>query len=125
MWTGIGVPPGDAVASDHRLSSTVFGFDGNPATWQSTPHLFDGKNLSLELAELRSSPAPHDPFVYPISLVVVDGTMRSTGIALDPSQPAAPLNATAALWLESPPFIVVYENGGTTAYWVDLSAAPS
>ncbi|MCI4357021.1 MAG: hypothetical protein L3K18_07775 [Thermoplasmata archaeon] len=122
MWTGMAVPNTAAIASDHRLSSMVFGFDGNPATWQSTPGLFDGKNLSVALGELRSSPAPHDPFVDPISLVIVDGTMRTTGIALDPSEPAVPLNATAASWLEGPPFVVVYENGGTSAYWVDLSA---
>ena len=125
MWTGIAVPTGCAVASDHRISSMVFGFDGNPATWQSTPDLFVNSNWSLALSELENASAPPAGHHYPISLVIVDGTMRTAGVALDPSQPAAPLSPEAVLWFESPPFVVVYENGGTEAYWVDLAAAPA
>jgi hypothetical protein len=128
MWTGVAVPAGDAVATDHRLSSMVFGFDGNPATWQSTPGLFVDSNWSLALGELECSPAPHSPYVDPISLVIVDGTMRSTGVALDPSTAALPMTAAAVAWFGAPPFVPVYENGGTTAYWVDLgplSGGPS
>lgn len=124
MWTGIAVPPSAAVASDHRVSSMVFGFDGNPATWQSTPDLFVGSNWSQALAELQSSPAPDSRSILPITLVIVDGTMRSTGVALNPASPAPPMSANATAWFSGPPFLVVYENGGTTAYWVDLSAAP-
>jgi hypothetical protein len=122
MWTGMAVPPTAVVASDHRVSSMVFGFDGNPATWDSTPALFTGSNWSDARAELVSSLAPH--VLRPISVVIVDGTMRSSGVALDPSQLAAPLTGTAAAWLNVPPFVALYENGGTTVYWVDLSAGP-
>ena len=46
MWVGIAIPPSAAVATDHRLSSMIFGFDGNPATWVTTSALFDGSNGS-------------------------------------------------------------------------------
>jgi hypothetical protein len=123
MWTGIAVPPSAVVASDHRVSSMVFGFDGNPATWDSTPALFTGSNWSDARAELVSSLAPH--VLRPISVVIVDGTMRTSGVALDPSQLASPMSANATAWFGGPPFVALYENGGTTVYWVDLSAGPT
>ncbi len=119
MWTGVAVPANDAVASDHRVSSMVFGFDGNPATWDSTPGLFTGTSWTVALAELNESLAPHAN--QPIAVVIVDGTMRSTGVALDPSGLALPLSANATAWFSTAPFVPVYENGGTTVYWVDLS----
>lgn len=124
MWMGIAVPPAYAVASDHRLSSMVFGFDGNPATWDSTPALFTGSHLRLAVSELLGSDAPHTSHHVAISVVAVDGTMRTTGVALDPSQLAAPMSANATAWFDGPPFVAIYENGGTSVYWVDLAAAP-
>lgn len=120
MWAGAGLPAGTAVASDHPLSSMLFGVDGLPATWQSTPTLFVGSNLSAALAELRSSPAPHDPYVYPISAVALDGTMYG-GVALDPNALAQPLSPNATQWFAGAPFVPVYENGLETVYWVDGS----
>jgi hypothetical protein len=122
MWTGVGVPASDVVASDHRVSSMVFGFDGNPATWDSAQGLFTGTNWTLALVELHSSLAPHTNLA--IAVVIVDGTMRSTGVALNPNQLASPMGATATGWFSTVPFVPVYENGGTTVYWVDLPAAP-
>jgi hypothetical protein len=118
MWAGVGLPPGAAVASDHPLSSMLFGVDGLPATWQSTPTLFIGSNYSAALAELRSSPAPHNPYLDPISAVAVDGTMYG-GVALDPSALAHPLSSQAIQWFAGPPFVPLYENGLETVYWVD------
>ncbi|MCI4326751.1 MAG: hypothetical protein L3K16_03830 [Thermoplasmata archaeon] len=118
MWTGIAVPVGDAVASDHRVSSMVFGFDGNPATWDSTTALLWGTNASAAYAELNSTLAPH--VNRAVAVVIVDGTMRTTGVALEPGGVALPLSANATRWLDAVPFVPVYENGGTTVYWVDF-----
>ncbi len=125
MWTGIGVPTNDAVASDHPVSSMVFGFDGNPATWDSTPALFTGSNWSQALAELGSADAPHPPHEYAVDVVIVDGTMRTVGVPLDPNALALPMSGAATAWFSTAPFVPVYENGGTTVYWVDLAAAPA
>jgi hypothetical protein len=122
MWTGVGVPASDVVASDHRVSSMVFGFDGNPATWDSAQGLFTGTNWTLALSELHGSLAPHTNLS--IAVIIVDGTMRSTGVALNPNDLASPMSASSTGWFSTAPFIPVYENGGTTVYWVDLPAAP-
>ena len=45
MWVGIAAPPAWTVATDHRLSSMIFGVDGNPTTWFTTTALFTGQQL--------------------------------------------------------------------------------
>lgn len=116
-WAAIGLPAGTVVASDHRLSSMIFGFDGNRATWDSTPNLFTGSDWGLAAAELRSSEAPHN--LSPIDAVAIDGTMRGSGVALDPSSLALPMSPAATAWFLSPPFVPIYENGPQSVYWVD------
>lgn len=115
LWVGIGVPEWATVASDHRLSSMVFGFDGNPATWDSTPMLLVGSNWSAASAELNGSVAPH--VLRPVNVVAVDSVMRQ-GVALDPSRLAVPMSAGALGWLAQPPFVPLYENGEQAVYWV-------
>ncbi|HYK93758.1 MAG TPA: hypothetical protein VEY07_06920 [Thermoplasmata archaeon] len=116
MWVGVGLPGWAVLASDHRLSSMVFGFDGNPATWDSTLNLFTGDNWSLAAADLHSSVAPH--VAKPVNAVAIDLTMRS-GVALDPSASARPMSPEALAWLSAPPFVPLYESGAQVVYWVD------
>ena len=119
IWVGIAIPAGWTVATDHRLSSLIFGIDGNPATWFTTPALFTGSSPAQAVAELRSSGTPYTD--RPIDLVAVDSVMYS-GVALDPSKPAMPLSAAAIGWFfESAPFVPVYENGQNVVYLVDSS----
>lgn len=115
LWVGLGVPGWATVASDHRLSSMIFGFDGNPATWDSTPDLFIGTQWSGASGELNGSVAPHT--VRPVNVVAVDAQMRQ-GVALDPSALAAPMSPQALAWLSGPPFVPIYENGEQAVYWV-------
>ena len=119
MWVGLAEPRTVVVASDHRLSSMIFGFDGNPATWDSTPALFTGSNWSAAVSELRDSPAPNSPD-RPVDLVAVDSVMYG-GVALDPSGPAIPLNPSAVHWFGELPFVLLYENGLNVVYLVDAS----
>lgn len=121
MWVGIAAPPTWAVATDHRLSSMIFGFDGNPATWFTTPALFTGDNWSKAAQELRSVGTPYSD--RPIALVAVDAAMYS-GVALDPSQPATPLSPNATAWFNALPFVPLYENGQYTVFLVDSSYLP-
>jgi hypothetical protein len=116
MWVGIAAPPSWTVATDHRLSSLIFGVDGNPATWFTTPALFTGTNWSQAASELRGVGTPYTD--RPIDLVAVDSVMFS-GVALDPSKPALPLTSNATAWFESLPFVPVYENGQNVVYVVD------
>ncbi len=118
QWVSIGVPQNQVIASSHPLSSAVFGFDGNRATWGSTPALFTGSNWTSAAAELRSSDAPHSPF--PIDVVIVDSVMYG-GVALDPSAAALPLSPAAIAWFEHAPFLVLYESGQDVTYLVDAA----
>jgi hypothetical protein len=123
MWVGTAIPPSATVASDHRLSSMIFGFDGNNATWDSTPALFTGSNFSAALAELNSSDAPHS--YHPVNVVAVDSVMFN-GVALIPTDLALPMSASAVGWLSGgPPFIAVYENGAQSVYWVIDPTTPT
>jgi hypothetical protein len=121
LWVGIAEPQGAVVASDHRLSSMIFGFDGNRATWDSTPALFNGNNFSAAYSELEWSQAPHAS--HAIDLVAVDSVMYG-GVALNPAALAQPLSASAIAWFEGLPFIPVYENGLNVVYLVVLSSVP-
>jgi hypothetical protein len=121
LWVGVAAPPTWVVASDHRLSSMIFGFDGNPATWDSTLHLFTGANWSQARAELLISPAPEEN--RSIDLVAVDSVMYG-GVALNPSGAASPLSAQAIQWFQSAPFVPLYANGLDVVYLVDVSELP-
>ncbi len=123
-WAAQGLPPPTIVASDHRLSSMLFGFDGLRATWDSTPALFVGSNWSAAEAELNASLAPHGPPLYPLDAVAIDATMRTSGVALNPSAPAAPMSAAARAWFDRAPFVPIYENGLQSVYWVDGPFGP-
>jgi hypothetical protein len=125
MWVGLAAPRTWTVASDHRLSSMIFGFDGNPATWVTTPSLFNGgANSTAAADELRSvgTPDPADP--HPIDLVAVDAVMYS-GVALDPAKLAVPLSPAAIGWFQSLPFLPLYEDGKNVVYLVDAPLVPA
>ncbi len=124
MWAGIALPPGATVASDHRLSSFLFGFDGLRATWVTTPALFTGASWSAALAELASSGVPNPAASAPIAYVAIDGVMYG-GVALSPSNLAAPLSPAAIAWFEKAGFVPVYENGPEVVYLVDLAVLSS
>ncbi len=124
MWVGLEIPAGSTVASDHRLSSFLFGFDGLRATWVTTPALFTGSNWSSARAELNASGVPNPADAAPIAYVALDPTML-TGVALNPADLALPMSAAAIAWFGLAGFVPVYENGGEVFYLVDLAALPS
>ncbi len=123
LWVGLAAPPTWVVASDHRLSSMVFGFDGNPATWVTTPALFTGSNWSAAAAELRSVGAPNPADPKPVDLVLVDSVMYG-GVALNPAGEATPLSGPAIAWFGALPFVLLYENGANVVYLVDAPFLP-
>ncbi|HTS32992.1 MAG TPA: hypothetical protein VMI55_03520 [Thermoplasmata archaeon] len=124
MWVGVAAPPTWTVASDHRLSSVIFGVDGNPTTWTTTPVLFTGNasQAAEAYAELRSSGTPYT--LRPIDLVAVDSVMYA-GVALNPSVLAAPLSPAAIAWLSEAPFVPLYEDGQNVVYLVDAPLIPA
>ncbi len=124
MWVGIAVPAGSTVASDHRLSSFLFGFDDLRATWVTTPALFVGSSWSAARAELNSSGVPNPARPAAIEYVAIDAVMYG-GVALNPADLALPLSAAAIQWFSDRGFVPVYENGAQVLYLVDLAELPS
>ena len=123
MWIGIALPAGATLASDHRLSSMVFGVDGLRATWVTTPALFTGSNQAAAFAELRSVGVPDPAHPSAIDFVAIDSVMYA-GVALDPGALARPLSDAAIGWFGLPAFVPLYENGREVVYLVELSALP-
>jgi hypothetical protein len=123
MWVGIAAPPTWVVATDHRLSSMIFGFDGNPATWVQGAAVFTGSNWSTAASDLRSIGTPNPAHLKPVDLVAVDSVMYG-GVALDPNNLAVPLSSAAVAWFERAPFVPLYENGPDVVYLVDASLFP-
>ena len=123
LWVGIAAPPSWAVASDHRLSSMIFGMDGNPATWVTTPALFNGNasEWPTVVGELENAMAPNGDHRHAIDLVAIDSVMYQ-GVALDPAQIARPLSPAAIQWFGALPFVPLYENGRNVVYLVDASS---
>ena len=121
-WMAVSLPRGTSLASDHRLSDEYF-YDsgGNPATWDNASCLFLGNNDYCAAAELRSTFLPNPPLEGRVDVVAADATMRTSGVALNPSRPALPMSSTALQRLAGPTFVVLYSDGGQTVWWV---AAP-
>ena len=124
MWVGIAEPPGTTVATDHRLSSFLFGVDDLRATWVTTPALFTGSSWSAARAELNASGVPDPAHAAAIELVALDAVMV-TGVALNPADLALPLSGAALHWFDDVGFVPIYENGAQVVYLVDLAALPS
>ncbi len=123
MWAGVALPPHATVATDHRLSSFLFGVDALRATWVTTPALFTGHDRAAAFAELVSVGVPDPSRPAPIDFVAVDAVMYD-GVALDPGTLSYPLCSDAVVWFELPAFVPVYENGAEVVYLVNLSALP-
>ncbi|MDE1837477.1 MAG: hypothetical protein KGJ23_12795 [Euryarchaeota archaeon] len=126
-WTVAELPSEATLASDHRISDLYFGGSGRPATWGSATCLFVGNNSTCALEELRGLIYPLGPDkdpLRPIDAVAVDPTMRHQGVALDPNAPALPMSSCAMGWLQGSGLVELYDSGGDSVWWVELSALP-
>lgn len=122
VWIQQHVPPGEAIASDHRLSSMAFGFGGHNATWDyinATLHAPDFETAAKEMARVKS------PVGYvKISYILVDDDVRA-GAMLFPWNPALPLTPEASAKFEKSPYLKIYDDGYSQVYWVDWALSPA
>ncbi len=96
------------IASDHRMSSLIFGIGGVGATWDSaydTLHARDYANCSEEISRLN------------ITGVFMDREIAK-GAAMLQWENAVPVSQTAQEKFESPPFIRVLDTGFLQVYYV-------
>ncbi|MEM3493862.1 MAG: hypothetical protein QXD15_05870, partial [Thermoplasmata archaeon] len=110
LWTR--VSPG-VYASDHRMSSMVFGFANMNATWDTTPATFFSPDVNLTLQELSHAKAPHKEMG--VNYVLLTADMKN-GCAMSPLEPAKQIPPGVEEKLNSAPFVKVYDNGIVQIY---------
>ncbi len=103
------------VATDHRLSSMLFGFGGINATWDYAYNTIHGENITEFQDELEEVQTPSGK--RPIDFVLITGTMEK-GVALLQWESAEPMSKEAIDKFDEPPFIQLYDDGSTRIYAV-------
>lgn len=113
VWLSWFVPT-TLVATDHRLSSVVYGFAHQDATWEAAgPVLVGDPAVALvALKTVRSPRGATDIKVVLLSRDIVEGA------ALTQWDPAVPVTGTALAKFDQAPFVRAFDNGDAVAYWV-------
>jgi len=118
-WIGQEVPVrGTLVASDHRMSSIVFGFSNINATWEeSFSVLHDDLNGSRsQLVRVKVASGRQR-----IDYVLIDDAIKD-GVALKQWENAEPMSKQSLAKFRQPPFQKVYESNGAELYFVGTMA---
>jgi hypothetical protein len=116
VWAGEYLT-GEPIASDHRLSSMLFGFSECKPSWEFVSKVFHSGTFSEEVAEeLANSTLPAGKFR--IEYIVIDELMKS-GVCLEQWEPALPMSKESIAKFSEPPFIKVYDDGFTQIYKID------
>ena len=114
VWLRTNTPPSATVASDHRLSSIVFGFSGRNATWEKGGYpIFTSSNPGELYAGLNSSQTPSGNKT--IDYLLLDTYMMEGG-NFYPNQTAIPVSPFVLNTIQGGNFILLYSNGLATVY---------
>lgn len=103
------------IASDHRLSSMLFGFAGAIPSWEFVSKVFHSANSSEVKEELGNAEIPAGRFR--INYVVIDEVMRE-GVCLKQWEPAKPMSRESLEKFENSPFLKIYDDGFTQIYMI-------
>jgi 4-amino-4-deoxy-L-arabinose transferase-like glycosyltransferase len=115
VWAGESLEPGATVASDHRMSSMIFGFGGLNATWDAAENTLHGESLSEFQDELESIKIPSGE--KSIDYVLLDDDIKE-GAALLQWENAEPLSQGARDKFQKWPFVKLYEANGVEVYGI-------
>lgn len=112
LWLRENGPPAELVATDHRLSSMVFGFAGLNASWDDARDTLHGNLIEarLEMAGLETPSGLHR-----VDLVLLSPSVEA-GVALTQWETARPLEGGALAKFSSEAFLKVYESNGVRAF---------
>jgi hypothetical protein len=103
------------LATDHRMSSMVFGFAGVNTSWDDAFDTLHG-NLSQARAEIAGLKTPSG--FHAVSMVLLDPAIES-GVALKQWETARPLSPEAKAKFSSELFTKSYDSGGVRIYMVN------
>jgi hypothetical protein len=104
------------IASDHRLSSMMFGFAGLNSTWEYAPKTLHGESYDEIRSEVASARIPAGN--KRIDYVIITNSIKE-GVALEQWTTAQPMSSKAINKFESEPFIKLYDNGVAELYFIN------
>jgi hypothetical protein len=119
VWMNENLPKGVTVATDHRLSSTIFGFAKLMCSLDSAYEILHADRTEDALSQLRSCDTPVG--MRRIDYVVIDNVMRDKGVALLQWENAQPMSKEAFNKFLDAPFEMVYDNGEVWVFRVNWS----
>ncbi len=101
--------------ADHHVSTTIFGFAGVNATWDTTTTPFFAPEFAQARAGLVNVAAPSGR--GNVSYVWVDAD-EIAGLQLRPWDPAVPMPTATVATFSASPFIKVFDTGYSQVYWI-------
>jgi hypothetical protein len=114
LWIRYNTQHNSTVASDHPLSSIVFGFGERNATWEKGGYpIFEATSESALLAHLMNASTPAG--TRTVDFLLIDSYMYSEGNYY-PNQSALPVSPAFSSALDSSYFLLLYSNGFTDVY---------
>lgn len=110
--------PDATIASDHRLSSMLFGFADTSPTWEYAPTVFHSSSFNNESKdELLNCHTPSGE--KRIDYVFLDKTMKEKGVALSQYENAEPMSKESIEKFNQAPFVKIYDNGYVQIYRIN------
>jgi hypothetical protein len=110
------IPPGSAIAADHRISSLLWGMAGLNATWDYTPRTYHSESADDALAELRDAHVPamgHARVDYVFLSPAIE-----RGVTLLQWETSTPMSEKAIAKFDDPRFEKVYDADAVRIYRV-------
>jgi hypothetical protein len=112
LWCGGETPSRAMVASDHRMSSMVFGYGDRNATWEYGGVILEG-DMGTAKGNLSGIKTPTGK--KPVDYVLLTEEIKG-GVALEQWENARPMSSEALAKFSEPPFTKVYDNGDAEIY---------
>jgi len=113
FWAKEHFEDGSTLASDHRMSSMMFGFARINSSWEYAPKTIHGESF-LEMQDEVSRvniPAGNKRIDY---VLITDAIIN--GVTLVQWEPAKPMSENAIQKFQTKPFIKLYDNGDAQIY---------
>jgi hypothetical protein len=115
LWAGENLPSDSTVASDHRMSSMIFGFGGLNASWDAAQDTLHGETYEDFRDEIAGLRVPSG--TKPIDYVLLDDDIKE-GAALLQWENAEPMSQEARDKFQKWPFVKLYEADGVEIYGI-------
>lgn len=109
--------PNAAIASDHRMSSMLFGFANTSPSWENAPKVFHSSSFNESKNELLNCEIPSGE--KRIDYVFIDKTMKESGVALTQYENAEPMSKESIEKFNHAPFMKIYDNGYVQIYRIN------